>query len=141
MLNYNTTYHSSIGCEPSKVFHGRIPYNVLDHKLGNNPNKNFLPTTEFAEELQQRTQILIDQTKKNIMQSYLKYKESMTERPRRLHHKKKTIDLFFNRKRIVKALKYHLETSGGLVLLLLQLQQQLHSASFKHQQNADLTQD
>ena len=75
VLNYNTTYHSSIGCEPSKVFHGRIPYNVLDHKLGNNPNKNFLPTTEFAEELQQKTQILIDQTKKNIMQSYLKYKE------------------------------------------------------------------
>ena len=75
VLNYKTTYHSSIGCEPSKVFHGRIPYNVLDHKLGNNPNKNFLPTTEIAEGLQQRTQILIDQTKKNIMQSYLKYKE------------------------------------------------------------------
>ena len=74
VLNYTTTYHSSIGCEPSKVFHGRIPYNVLDHKLGYNPIKNFLPTTEFAEELQQRTQILIDQTKKNIMQSYLKYK-------------------------------------------------------------------
>ena len=75
VLNYNTTYHSSDGCEPSKVFHGRIPYNVLGHKLGNNPNKNILPTTDFAEELQQRTQILIDQTKKNIMQSYLKYKE------------------------------------------------------------------
>ena len=55
VLNYNTTYHSSIGCEPSKIFHGRIPYNVLDHKLGYNPNKIFLPTTEFAEELQQRT--------------------------------------------------------------------------------------
>ena len=75
VLNYNTTYHSSIECEPSKVFHGPIPYNVLDHKLGNNPNKNFVPTTDFAEELQQRTQIIIDQTKKNIMQSYLKYKE------------------------------------------------------------------
>ena len=75
MLNYNTTYHSSIGCEPSKVFHGRIPYNVLDHKLGNNPNKDFLPTTEFAEELQQRTKVLIDKTKHKIMQSYLKYKE------------------------------------------------------------------
>ena len=75
VLNYNTTYHSSIGCEPSKVFHGRIPFNVLDHKLGNNPNKNFMPTTDFAEEVQQRTQILIDQTKKNIMQSYLKYKD------------------------------------------------------------------
>ena len=75
MLNYNIIYHSSIGCEPSKVFHGRIPFNVLDHKLGNNPNKKFLPTTEFAEEVQQRTQILIVQTKKNIMQSYLKYKD------------------------------------------------------------------
>ena len=74
VLKYNTTYHSSIGCEPSKFFHGRIPYNVLDHKLGNNPNKNFLSTAEFAEEVQQRTQILIDQTKK-IMQSYLKYKD------------------------------------------------------------------
>ena len=72
VLNYNTTYHSSIGCEPSKVFHGRILFNVLDHKLGNNPNKHFLPTTEFAEEVQQRTQILIDQTKKNNMQSYIK---------------------------------------------------------------------
>ena len=75
VLNYNTTYHSSIGCEPSKVFHGRIPYNVIDQKLGINPNKNFLPTTDFGEELQQRTKILIDQTKKNIMQSCLKYHE------------------------------------------------------------------
>ena len=75
VLNYNTTYHSSIDCEPSKVFHGRFPYNVLDLKLGNNPIKDFLPTTEFAEELKQRTQILIDKTKQNIMQSYLKYKE------------------------------------------------------------------
>ena len=40
VLNYNTTYHSSIGCEPSKVFHGRNPFNVPDHKLGNNSKKN-----------------------------------------------------------------------------------------------------
>ena len=33
-LNYNTSYHTSIGCEPSRVFHSRIPYNVLDLKLG-----------------------------------------------------------------------------------------------------------
>ena len=43
VLNYNTTYNSSIGCEPSKVFHGRIPFNVLDLKLGNNPNKISCP--------------------------------------------------------------------------------------------------
>ena len=25
VLNYNTSYHTSIGCEPCRVFHGRIP--------------------------------------------------------------------------------------------------------------------
>ena len=29
-LNYNTSYHTSIGCERSRVFHGRIPYKNLD---------------------------------------------------------------------------------------------------------------
>ena len=75
VLNYNTTYHSSLGCEPSRIFHGRIPYNILDLRLGLNPNPKILPTTDFAEEFQRRTQIFIDRTKKNIMQSYLKYKE------------------------------------------------------------------
>ena len=31
-MNYNTTYHETLGCEPSTVFHGRTPYNVLDLK-------------------------------------------------------------------------------------------------------------
>ena len=75
VLNYNTSYHSTLGCEPSRIFHGRIPYNILDHKLGLNPNPTILPTTDFAEEFQRRTQILLDNTKKKIMQSYLKYKE------------------------------------------------------------------
>ena len=75
VLNYNTTYHSSLGCEPSRNVHGRVPYNILDNRLRMNPNPKVIPTTDFAEELQRRTQILIDKTKKNIMQSYLKYKE------------------------------------------------------------------
>ena len=32
-------------------------------------------TTEFAEKIQNRTKLLIDKTKQNIMHSYLKYKE------------------------------------------------------------------
>ena len=75
VLNYNTTYHATLGCEPSRIFHGRTPYNILDHKLGLNPNPKVLPTTDFADEFQRRTQSLLDSTKKNIMQSYLKYKE------------------------------------------------------------------
>ena len=74
-LNYNTTYHATLGCEPSSIFHERIPYNILEHKLGLNTNPKVLPTTNFANEFQRRTQILLDSTKKNIMQSNLKYKE------------------------------------------------------------------
>ena len=40
VLNYNTSYHISIGCEPSRVFHGRIPYNVLDLKMGIRQSSN-----------------------------------------------------------------------------------------------------
>ena len=75
VLNYNTSYHSTLGCERSRIFPGRIPYNSLDHKLGHNPNPAVLPKTDFAEEFQRRTQNLLDATKKNNMQSYLKYKE------------------------------------------------------------------
>ena len=37
VMNHKTTYPDSIGCEPSTVFHGRIPYNALDLKLGIKP--------------------------------------------------------------------------------------------------------
>ena len=74
VLNHNTTHHASLGCEPSRVFHGRIPHNILDYKLGYNPNPRYQPQTDIAEEIHKRTKILLDQTKKNIMQSYLKYK-------------------------------------------------------------------
>ena len=74
ILNYNTTYHSSIDCEPSRVFHGRVPHNILDHKLGLRFNPNIALTTDFAEELLRRTKTLYDNTKKNVMQSYIKNK-------------------------------------------------------------------
>ena len=76
VLNYNTTYHATLGCKSSRIFHGSIPYNILDRKLGLNPNPKTLPTTDSAHEFQRRTQILQESTKKNIMQSYLKYNDA-----------------------------------------------------------------
>ena len=57
------------------IFWGTPTPVILDHRLGLNPNPKIIPTTDFAEELQRHTQILIDKTKKNIMQTYLKYKD------------------------------------------------------------------
>ena len=63
VLNHNTSYHESIGCEPTRVFHVRVPYNILDHKLGNNSNEQITATPEFEEEVKNRTKLLIDKTK------------------------------------------------------------------------------
>ena len=82
ILNYNTTYHSSIDCEPSRVFHGRVPHNLLDHKFGLRFNPNILATTDFAEELLRGTKILYDKTKKNVMQSYINYKKYYDKKPK-----------------------------------------------------------
>ena len=43
VLNYNTSYHASIGCEPSRVVHGCMPRDVLDLKIGICPQKDPAP--------------------------------------------------------------------------------------------------
>ena len=37
VINWNTSYPDSLGCELTTVFHGRIPYNILDIRLGLKP--------------------------------------------------------------------------------------------------------
>ena len=39
LLKYNKSFHTSIGCETSRVFHGQHPYNVLDLMMGIRPQK------------------------------------------------------------------------------------------------------
>ena len=74
VLNYNTSYHTSIGSEPSRVFPGRIPYNVLDLKLGIRPQQQPIPTSQIAQEVLEQTEMIHQNVRKNIMQAYIKYK-------------------------------------------------------------------
>ena len=74
VLNYNTTYHTSIGCEPSRVFHGRIAYNILDLKLGIRPQQQPIPTSQIAQEVLEQTEMIYQDVRKNTMQAYIKYK-------------------------------------------------------------------
>ena len=74
VLNYNTSYHSSIGCEPSRVFHGRIPYNILDLKKGIRPQKIPLPNSEIAQDVLEQTEAIFQDVRRNSMQAYIKYK-------------------------------------------------------------------
>ena len=74
VLNYNTSYHSSIGCEPSRVFHGRIPYNIHDLKMGLRPQKFLPPDSEIAEDVLEQTETIFQDVRRNVMQAYIKYK-------------------------------------------------------------------
>ena len=74
VLNYNTSYHSSIGCEPSRVFHGRIPYNILDLKMGIRPQKIPSPDSEIAQDVLEQTQMIFQYVRRDAMQAYIKYK-------------------------------------------------------------------
>ena len=74
VLNYNTSYHTSIGCEPSRVFHGRVLYIVLFLKLRIGPQQQPVPTSQIAQDVLEQTEMIHQEVRKNTMQAYIKYK-------------------------------------------------------------------
>ena len=68
-LNYKTSYHTSIECEPSRVFHGRVPYNVIDLKMG--ICQQTIPTlnSKIAEDVLKQTEMIFHDVRKNTMQA------------------------------------------------------------------------
>ena len=58
VLNYNTSYHASIGCEPSRVFHGRITYNVLDLIMDIGPQKITSADSQIAQDVLEQTETI-----------------------------------------------------------------------------------
>ena len=82
VMNYNTSNHENLGCKPTTVFQGRIPYNILDIKLGLKPNWKIDNAKELTEQLQKQIAEIHQAAKDNLMQSFLKYKQ--------YYHKKAT---------------------------------------------------
>ena len=80
VLNYNTSYHSSIGCESSRVFHGRIPYNILYLKMGIRPQKTSSPDSKIAQDVLEETEMIFQDVRRNTTQAYIKYKAYYDEK-------------------------------------------------------------
>ena len=74
VLNYNTSYDASIGCEPSRVFHGRIPLYLFDLKMGIRPQKVPSPDSQIAHDVIEQTAMIFQDVRRNAMQAYIKYK-------------------------------------------------------------------
>jgi len=56
------------------VFHGRIPYNILDLKLGIRPQRISPPESEIAQDVLGQTETIFQDVRRNAMQAYIKYK-------------------------------------------------------------------
>ena len=74
VLNYNTSYPTSVGCESSRLFHGGIPYNIVDLKMGIRPQQKLFPTSQIVQDVFDQTEIIHQDVRKNAMQAYIKYK-------------------------------------------------------------------
>ena len=68
VLNYSS-YHSSIHCEPSRVFHGPIPYNLFDLKEGIRPEKMPTPNSQIDQDVLEQTEMIFQDVRKNDMQA------------------------------------------------------------------------
>ena len=55
--NYNTNFHATIGCEPSRVLNGSVLYNVLDLTMGVWPQKPPMPYSQTAQNIVEQTQM------------------------------------------------------------------------------------
>ena len=90
-LNYNTSYHTSIGCEPSREFHGRVPYKVLDLRMGIRPQRIPTPNSQIAEHVLKQTEMIFKDVRKNTIQAYIKYKACYDKKSQCLKNRRTTM--------------------------------------------------
>ena len=96
VLNYNTSYHTSIGCEPSRFFHGRVPYNVLDFKMGIRAQRIPTPISQIAEDVLKQTKKIFHEVRKKTPCKLLsKTKSIMIIKPMPIENQKTQLRICF----------------------------------------------
>ena len=102
VLNYNTSYQTSIGCESSRVLYGLIPYSVLDLKTGALPQQIPIPFSQIAPDLLVQREMIYQDVRKNAMQANIKNK-AYYDKKATLHNSKKQIKFMScRRKEIIR---------------------------------------
>ena len=118
VLNYNTSYHSSISCEPSREFHGRIPYKILDLKMGIRPQKLPSPDSEIAQDVLEQTEMISNTSEEIPCKLVSNTKPNMIKKPM-LQNSNKQIRLRLTAGSVSLKRKPNPCTDFGLNLLLL----------------------
>ena len=71
---HNTSFHSTIGCSPTALFHGREPINPLDVRFSNRMIERSSPNSEYVFALQDAMQKKFLETKEKLTTMYNKYR-------------------------------------------------------------------
>ena len=118
VVNYNTSYHTSIGCEPNRVFHGRIPYNPLDLKMGIRPQEFPSSHSQIAQDVLEQTEMIFQDVRKNAMQAYIKpisnTKRNMLKKPMPQNLNKPITSTYYSQKQAINGAKFPGQIFGGL---------------------------
>ena len=56
------------------MFHGRVPYNVLNLKMSIRPQRIHTTNSKIAEDVLKQTGVIFHDVRKNTMQTYFKHK-------------------------------------------------------------------
>ena len=119
VLNYNTSYHTTIGCEPSRDCHGHFLHKRLDLKMGITHNKHSFPLGKlpkmFSIKRRWYTRMLPEMPSKLISN----IKIITTKTPTLQSSKKQNIYMSYSRKQIIKGVNFPLRCFGELTLTLL----------------------
>ena len=110
---YNTSYHASIGLEPSRVFHAGIPYNFLDLKMVVCPQIIPAPDSQITQDVLEQTELVFQDVRKKAIQPYIKYKAYYVKKANASKLKQVTFTSY-NQKWITKEAKFFSQTSDGL---------------------------
>ena len=95
VLKYKTSYHTSIGCEPSRDFLGRTHYNILDLKLRTRPQQQPIPTSQTAQDVIDQTEMMFAKIPCKLTSNT---KPITTKRPTLQNSKKRIMYTFYRRK-------------------------------------------
>ena len=71
---HNTSYHSTIGCSPTALFHRREPIKPLDLRFSNRMIERFSPNSEYVFALQDAMNKKFSETKEELTTMYNKYR-------------------------------------------------------------------
>ena len=75
VFQHNTSYHSTLACPPTLIFHGRIPQNPLDLRFSNKNIYHQQCQYDYISDIQSKMATLFSQTKENLVNSFNKYRE------------------------------------------------------------------